>query len=646
MADQEYWMSLESEQLASKMDERHTNFFVASSNTIYQTWCKNLYYYYSNVLESQSSLTALNFTGEQGELVQMRVPQARSLIRQLLTLATKQKLAFSAIAETSDRPVVEEMRICDAICEDTVKDKELDLIGETMVENGLVVGTGYLYVPWRTDMGTPFTVDDQGNIIYDGAPDISAPFITDVIYDFTKSVWKDNDWAEVRTRRNRWNLIAQHPDLAAAIKALPSAQRQRQEGMDLWMANDDDVYVYELYHRPSPALPQGRMMMYSDPKTVYFDGENMYGCIPIEQYKPEVIAGMGFGYPMFSALLPSQEMFDHEASCIATNHSAYGVHNVTVPRQAAISSQEINGLNYISYTPQPVPGGGKPEPLNLQQASPEAFKFMETLLSSMQQISNINGALRGDVGQDTSGTAIATLSTNAIEFLNSYIKTYLATMQKGMYHVINAYTRFAKNERMIRLVGKNNQTYLKKFKGEQLRAITGVKIQEVNPLMQTLAGRLEFANQAAKNGYVENMKDYAAIVDGEPVKKLFEEDLSESDLISSENQMLMDGKPVHAMSIDCHPEHIFSHKTLLTAEVRAENQALVKAVNDHILEHLGLAQTTSPLLMGMAATGKMPEIPQAPAPGQAPTGGPSQGPNQMEPATTPAGPANDLLGRA
>ena len=644
MTAQAYWMSLESESLASAMDERHTNFFASSSNTIYQTWVKNLYYYYSNVLESQSSLTSLGFTGEQGELVQMRVPQARSLIRQLLTLATKQKLAFSAIAETSDRPVIEEMRICDAICENTTKDKAIDLTGEKMVENGLVIGTGYLYVTWRTDQGTPWTVDDQGNIIYDGEPEISAPFITDVIHDFTKEVWEENDWAEVRTRKNRWNLIAQHPDLEQAIKGLPSAQQQRAQGMELWTTNDDDVYVYELYHKPTPALPQGRMMFYSDSKTVYFDGENMYGCIPLEQYKPESIPGMSFGYPMFSALLPAQEMFDHEMSCVATNHSAYGVHNVAVARGAAITSQEINGLNYVSYTPQPIPGGGLPTPMLLQQASPEAFKFMDTLLGSMQQISNINAALRGDIGQDTSGTAIATLSTNALEFLNSYIKSYLSTMQKGMYHVVNAYTRFAKNERMIRLVGKNNQTYLKKFKGEQLRAITGVKIQEVNPLMQTLAGRLEFADRAAKNGYIENMKDYAAVVDGEPVKKLFAEDLSESDLIASENQKLMDGKPVYALGVDDHPEHIFSHKCLMTAEAREEDPALIKRVNDHILEHLGLAQTTSPLLMAMANTGKMPDMTQAP--GGAPPPAASAGAPQKEPTAEPAGPANDLLGRA
>ena len=92
---------------------------------------------------------------------------------------------------------------------------------------------------------------------------------------------------------------------------------------------------------------------------------------------------------MLSNLLPSQEMFDHEASCIATNHSAFGVQNVTVP-SADISVQELYGMNLISYTPnKEAPASGKPEALQLTADSPNSFKFMQDLLGNMQQMSNI-----------------------------------------------------------------------------------------------------------------------------------------------------------------------------------------------------------------------------------------------------------------
>jgi len=644
MTQQTYWMADEPEELASKLAENDTVLFAASSNPIYQTWVKNLYYYYSNVLDSQSSFTALGFTGDQGELVQMRVPQARSLIRQLLTLCTKQKLAFGALASNSERSVVEEMRIADAICENTVKDKTVDVRAEKMVEHGLVIGTGYIYLPWRTDRGMPFTTDKDGNVVFEGDVDVIIPSITDVLHDFSKEEWDDNDWFRIRVRRNRWNLIAQFPELAEEIKALPSASSVLYGGgAGLWYQNDDDVFVYDLYHRPTPALPQGRMMFYSSPETIYHDGENLYGCCPIEQYKPETISNIAFGYPMFSSLLPAQEMFDHEMSCIATNHSALGVHNVTVPKDSGFSVKELNGMNFISYVPQNVPGGGKPEGLNLMQASPEAFKLMDTLLANMQQISNVNGALRGDIGADTSGVAIATLTTNALEFMSPYIKSYYKTMERAMYHVVNAHTRFAKTERTVELVGKDRQTYVKKYIGEQLRAIKSIKIQEVNPLMQTLAGRLEIADRGAKNGYITSMKDFCAVLDGEPVSKLFEADQSNSDLISTENQMLLDGKVVKATFSENHPDHMYKHSMLLTPEAKESDPELVKRVNDHILEHFGLAVNTDPRLLAMCTTGKMPEMPQG-APPPAPMGGPGMEPSQ--PTAEPAQPAADMLRRA
>lgn len=656
-AKPKYWLHYDSPDLASRLMEFHGKFAASATNPIYDAWARNSYYYYSNVIDSQGTISSLGFVGDQGELIQMRVPQARSLIRQLLTLVTKQKLAFSAMAETSDRSVVEEMRVADAICEDEVKDQTVDVKSEKMAEHGLVLGTGYMKTTWRTDKGSPFIVGPDGRVIFEGANEISIPFVTDIVFDYSIDEWDNKDWAECRVRRNRYSLIAEFPELETEILGLPSATSENSNTLFCGINTDDDVYVYELYCLPSPALPKGRMMFYSNAKTVYLDGENLYGCIPIEQYKPEHINGIGFGYPMFSALLPAQEMLDHEMSCVATNHSAYGVHNVTAPRGAGIEVQELYGMNFVSYTPQPVPGGGKPEPLNLMQASPEAFKFMESLLGSMQQISNVNAALRGDIGDSTSGVAIATLTTNALEFLNSYTRAYYKCLERTMFHCVNNMTRFGGPDRQVRLTGKNNQTFTKKYKPEQLKAIKSIKIQSVNPLMQTIAGRLEIAKDALKNGYVKDLTAYAAILDGEPLHKLTEVDQSQEDLISEENQMLLDGQKVLISSIDNHPQHMMKHQTILNSQMARQDPTLYQNTMDHILEHFGLSQSTDPTLLAMVNTGRLPEMPMGmPLPGMGmppPPGAggpPPQGGEEKpgvgdKPALPEAKPARDLVNR-
>lgn len=620
-----YWMQQDSDELASKLISYHGKFLASATNPIYDCWARNSYYYYSNVFESQGAASSLNFVGDQGELVQMRVPQARSLTRQLLTLITKQKLAFVSEAETTDRSVVEEMRIADAVCIDTVKDQTVDVKAEKMTEHGLVLGTGYIKTTWRTDRGSPFIVGPDGQVVFEGDNEVSIPFVSDVIFDYSVDEWDNLDWVEVRVRRNRYDLIAEFPELTTQILRLSSCKTDNIRAMFFGMSEDDNVYVYELYHKPTPALPKGRMMFYSDPETVYLDGENLYGCIPVEQFKPEHINGVGFGFPMFSALLPAQEMFDHEMSAVATNHSAYGIHNVTAPRGAGIEVQELYGMNFVSYTPQPVPGGGKPEPLQLMQASPEAFKFMDTLLGSMQQISNVNAALRGDIGQSTSGVAIATLTTNALEFLNSYTRAYYKCMERTMFHCINNITRFAGPDRQVRLTGKNHQTYTKRYKGDQLKAIKSIKIQSVNPLMQTIAGRLEIAKDAIKNGYIRDMSAYAKILDGEPLSTLTEVEQSQDDLISEENQMLLDGQKVLCSSADNHPQHMMKHFTVVNSQKARQDHELYSRTMDHIMEHYGLSQSTDPMLLAMVNTGRMPEAPMGAPPMAPPSGGPGSG---------------------
>ncbi len=651
MTKPRYWLHQDSRDVASELMQYHNKFTAFGTNPVYDAWARNSYYYYSNVVDSQGAATSLNFAGDQGELVQMRVPQGRSLIRQLLTLITKQKLSFAAMAETTDRSVVEEMRIADAVCEDTVKDQTVDVKAEKMVEHGLVLGTGYIKTTWRTDRGSPFITDKEGQVVFEGDNEISIPFVTDVLFDYSIDEWDNKDWAECRVRRNRYSLIAEFPELETQIMALPSVASENVRTMFYGLNTDDDVYVYELYCLPTPALPKGRMMFYSNSQTVYMDGENLYGCIPIEQYKPEHINGIGFGYPMFSALLPAQEMFDHEMSCVASNHSAYGIHNVTAPRGAGIEVQELYGMNFVSYTPQPVPGGGKPEPLQLMQASPEAFKFMDTLLGSMQQISNVNAALRGDIGQSTSGVAIATLTTNALEFLNSYTRGYYKCLERAMFHCINNVTRFGGPERQVRLTGKNHQTFTKRFKGEQLKAIKSVKIQSINPLMQTIAGRLEVAQAALKEGFVKDLTAYSKILDGEPLSTLTEVDQSQEDLIAEENQMLLDGQDVLISAIDDHPQHMLKHRMVLNSQKARQDAKLYARTYDHILNHYGLSQSTDPMILAMCNTGKLPDMPMGMPPPPPPPGAEGGGVGAQSQIGSAAGslpqakPAEDLVQR-
>ena len=447
---------------------------------------------------------------------------------------------------------------------------------------------------------------------------------------------------------NRWNLIAQHKDLEKDILALPSVSETG--GPNGWFSQSrsqdyDMIYVYKAYAKPCAALPLGRMIIYGDDRTVFYDDKNIYDCIPVEPFIPEKVLSLGFGYPQLTSLLACQEMYDNSLSAIATNQAQFAVQSVTVPRGSNINVNELNGMRFVSFTPQNVPGGGKPEPLQLSQSSPETFKFSELLSKDMQELSMLNSALTGAPPPGvTSGVAIATLSANGMEFINGVAGSYTSCWEKTLGHAVNCYKKFGKLPQSVQMKGKNNQIMLKDFTGEHLESISGVKIQLQNPLMQNIAGRLEVAEKLMQMPR-EMWPMYVSVLEGEPLREIYKGDLSQQDLIYMENELISEGKSVPALASDDHGAHAKEHAGLLNDPTVRMNGEATKVILDHILEHETLAQQTDPFFMAMVRTGKIPEMPppQMQGPGGPPQGG-AEPPVAM-PALNTADPAQDALGR-
>jgi hypothetical protein len=649
-----YWFAEENPQnVVKKIDEADSSQAVWSTNPMVQQWVRNSIAYYSSVLEPSAWDSSLTFMGDQGELVRMIVPMTRSIIRQLVAIITKQKLDFKALVEKSGYGMSQTVRLADALTKQLLEDQDVDLKYEFGVEQSIVCGAGFYGATWRTDKGRPFAKrTEDGYFEYAGEVNISTPTVWDVMYDYSIQFWGDVEWARIRKPHNRYNLMAQFPELRDYIANLPPVKDWRGPFRASFTAacEDDYVYTYELYHKPTPALPEGRMIMYADQKTVMFDGPNYYETIPYEMAKPEPISGTGFGYALMSSLLPAQEMFDTLVSAIATNQSTFAVQNVTVPRGANINVQEVLGMNFLQYTPMPgVPSSGKPEPLNLTSTPAEVFKFVDMLKGFSQELSNINSALRGEPPpQVSSGTAIATLTSTAIEAITSSAKASRIALKKTMYHAISAYQRFASVGHLVSMTGKNNEMVIKEFKGEDLQDIKGYSLSETNPLLQTLAGRLEVADKLLQTGMIQNTNAYFQVLEGEKPTKMFDKELSEEDLIDKENESLTRGAPVRALSTDDHPAHIACHSKLLNDPEIRMSDPRVKPIMDHILEHYELSQSTDPQLMAMVKTGKIPEggiqSSQAPQSGPLPQQADGVDGSNM-PTAAPAQPANDLLGR-
>lgn len=619
------------------------------STAMQEAWSRNIMAYFSTIVRSENWDTSLNFGGSQGELVEMMVPMARSLIRQLVSIVTKQRLSFSVLSETGKQGTLETARLGSALCKQIIRDQQLDIIYENMYEHSLLTGMGFFYTQWRTDKGEYFTTDAMGQDHYEGDLEISSPTVWDMKFDASIPDPKCWHWVEVRTIHNRWDLIAQFPAFADELKKVPSileSQNRFMASVEASPSDADNIYVWAAYHKPSPSLPEGRMVVYASEESILVNDINHYGCLPVYVCRAEPIPGSSYGYPFISSLLPLQEMLDNTISSIATNNSQFGVQNVSVARGSGVTSEMINGMNFLSYTPTS-DGHGRPEALQLTQSAPEAWKFIDVLKSMLLDQSMINSALRGDPPTGvTSGAAIATLTTTALEAVASSSKAARDCLRRTMLGAFGVYQRFASVERELIMGDTGNQVTTGKFQGKDLDAIKDITIVENNPMMQTQAGRDENAKEAMATGLVTDLKAYFAIKEGAPTSVLYENELTEEDLVKRENEAMVNGEPVLALNTDDHAYHIMMHAIpLKDPRVRFSGQKN-KAILAHMLEHYQMAQQVDPIFAGMVKTGKIPEGGMMPMPmaGGAPPPGGQPGQPGGEPAK-PANPADDMLGR-
>lgn len=589
---------------------------------ILEAYWRNMSAYYSCLIEPSSYDSALGFAGEKGELVRFLVPKARTLIRQFIALATRQRYSFDVVTDVNDSRPIETARLGKAICNSEVERHKMDQLGERITEAVAVKGMCWVSNTWATDMGEIWGRANDNSAIYSGGTKLELHDLHDTIFNWGHSDPDNLEWLIIKRRYNRWNLIAQFPELADKIKELPTVRADRMlfPVFNYMAVMDDQDYIYikEFYHKPTPALPNGRMTVYGNHDTVFFDGINKYGRIPAELFRFQNLDSTLLGYPLLSSLMPAQQMLDHEVSVIASNHSAFGVQSVLVPKGSDISAQDIKeGLNFLLYTPQNAEGGGEPKPLQLTATPAEFFQFTQSISSFMDELSMINSTLRGAPPANvSSGAMAATLAAQALEFINSDTKGLTLGIERLMNLSIANYKTFANVEQIVDVVGEGNTSSAQNFKAENLQSLKKVKCKVGNPLMATISGRLQLGESIMplmQAGNYEAVAKYLGLIEGAPVESMFETELSENVAVQQEIENIMNGKPVLPSMTDNHPMYIREYQKLMYNQNVRVNGELTQHIMKLILERLRLEELCPPLLKAILRRQPMPQMPIQPA---------------------------------
>lgn len=595
-AEEVYFAAKEATKVAGVVLERGASFFNVLRANAYIEKLQRMWNAYHGVYgESYVGYShSVQFTGEQGELVNFPVNHFRNLAQHIYVMITANRPVMEARAVNTDYKSLSQTYVANGVVDYYMREKRLEECIKKAVEMAVVLGTGYIKLAWNATAGEAYDVDEEtGQINYQGDIEFSNLSPLDVVFDGTKESWNDNDWLLTRTFKNRYDLMAKYPEFADKIRIMVPKNQSSMYRLAVWSNDEtDDIPVYEFYHKRTESMPDGRYMLFVDSDVVLLDTKLPYREIPIYRIVPSEILGTAYGYsPMFD-VFPIQEMINSLYSTISTNQNAFGVQNVFVPRGADVSIASLSGgLNVIE-------ANAKPEAINLTATPAEIFKFLEECIQTAETISGVNSVARGNPEASLkSGNALALVQSMSLQFMSGLQQQYVKLIEDVGTSLINMLKDFASAPRIIAIVGKNKRTELKEFTGEQIDSINRVIVDVGNPLAKTVAGRVQMAEQMLQMGLIKTPQQYFQVMNTGRLDTMYEGEMSELLLIKRENELLTEGKAVKAAMIDQHRMHIMEHRAVLADPELRQDELIVQQTLQHIQEHIEYLRTADPDLL-------------------------------------------------
>lgn len=628
-----------------------------TSRGLSDLWERKLSNYYGMSGDGYSSQRALE-GGTEGELTNIKVNDLHKLVQDQLVVITATRPAGVAKAINSDSKSLKNARTGTAVAEFYLSQAGFEqtfLNGALMC---LLIDEGYFDLLWDKDAGDDVRpdVDHQtgkplpNKVIKSGDLKLRLHAPYNVARDPSMKI-DAQKWNIISILLNRFDLAAMYPAfkdqiLMAAQDSVSQLKLQERKG-------DDNVYLHLVVHDRTPAVPEGR---YS-----FIIGDHLVGDMklpfpeyPVDRISPEDVIEGPTGYCASNDVMAMEQITDALHSSVTTNNITFGGQSLVGPPLTGVTVSEVaKGLRYFELPPDQV---DKLVPLQLTKSAPETYTYIDKLSAKKQDtLGSVSGTLQAQATQGASGSSMALIQAQAVQANSLTQKAYFRSMSRVMTKAIGVLRTYADTPRVARIVGKLKAQGLKEFKytGEDLSSISSIVYEPVNPVSQTVGGRMELAQMLIAANQISSPRQLLTVVETGSLDALTGPDEDINLLILEENEMLSEGKPVQAVVTENHADHIKSHMSVVASPGAKEDANLVGTVMDHIQHHLDLWQDASmsnPSLLlatGQQPLPQMPMMGMPPAPGPqgapSPEGGPMAPPDSQEPKP-PQMPINPATG--
>ncbi len=644
---EQYFAAMNAEDCINELGSRTEQFvkYITSTGRLY--FWRNSFQQLNNGLFIMGGISRY---GVEGELLNVPVNIYRNDLDYVVSMTTQERLEWEPAAINTDFKSQAQCTFSRGLLEFYQKHKHVDGVTKQGVRDVLGFGEAHVLEIWDDMAGDMVTADpDTKEIVMSGDVEFIQVLPNCVVRDTFVNEFTKNEWFLCKVNRNKFNLGKKYPSYAEKLTSESLEISSRQESGITYSSTDKSDYVTVNYfmHKPTPAVPFGRWMIYINSEIILEDKAlpGKKGKLPLKSMIVSDTRSTNFGYTTFADCLSIQRMIDVVVNAICTNISTFATINVLIPEGCDLSASDVvGGLNFLKY--KPLPGGaGEPKALVLLATPKEAYTFLDWLINMHHQLAGLNNTVKGiNDEQVQSGSALALRATQAILFNSLLKEAYIHFVEELGSYTIEMLQENASIKRLGLIAGNMEKAYLKEFSGKDLDRIDRVTINVGNPLLQTPEGKMEMVGLYKDMGFITTPQDAAEVLQTGNLKTLTQGPHAEMMRIYKENEILSQGGTVKSLLTDNHPLFIkermalFADAQLLNSnEPGSQTDQIVENVLANIQEHIDLWKKLSKEQPELCALLNIPNI----AGGGGPTAPPPPGPGgpPKAPGMAPQGPA-------
>lgn len=609
----QYWATIESpRQLAGAMRQRIESFW-SNCDAVGRRalWAQMLRLYYG--LDPTGGFRSSHYVlleGAQGENVTYRMNDLRALVRKQITMTTGTRPSYELTARAYDASTTEAIEIGNAVL-DRYLDDVIEAKAQTAAEMMLVCGEGWLATTWDDMAGrireVPEVIDPMtGQLLQERT--VEAVGDVRVLSLRPDQVIRDTDvtqaldaqrWVILVVQRDKWEMAAQYPEYRDEIlRATNENDRWLWQGAGGssygGQTNYDVITTYELYHRRSIVMPEGlQAIMVGD--CIVSRGPMVYDDLPVAWSVAGIAPGDPFGYGASWDLAAPQIALDSVTSQLATNRENYGRPWIWTQPNSEVDSVNVSGVKLIKSA---VP----PQVLDLSNGGvASGSQMIEQLRAGMAQLTGLDAQSE----PASSGDMLALQQQQSAQY-NSQLQFGWFSMYKRMLsQLLTIIQRFVSEEDTVHIAGENNAPVVKRWKGESLNGLDGIKVDMGTTAMRTASFRYQVANNLLQQQAI-TVPQYLAMISTGRYQPALETPKVLETMAERRMQIVTQGGTYKPLATDPH-EMLISRLSVLLCDPEMEQRAaeIVPIIMAHVDLWTQMSMNPQGISM-LAATGQNP----------------------------------------